>query len=86
MPNYANRHGFSKHKPALPLYTEEDARAVLTHLAPIPSNRIIVCPAAARSGFDAPVISWSGFGTAGLGRNHDCLLRRSWPIRRRHHG
>lgn len=33
---FANRHGFSKHKPALPLYTEEDARAVLTHLAPIP--------------------------------------------------
>lgn len=33
---YANRHGFSKHKPALPLYTEEDARTVLTHLAPIP--------------------------------------------------
>ena len=32
---FANRHGFSKHKPALPLYTEEDARAVLTHLAPI---------------------------------------------------
>lgn len=23
--DYANRHGFSKHKPALPLYTEEDA-------------------------------------------------------------
>ncbi len=23
---FANRHGFSKHKPALPLYTEEDAR------------------------------------------------------------
>ena len=33
---FANRHGFSKHKPALPLYTEEDARAALPHLAPIP--------------------------------------------------
>jgi metallo-beta-lactamase family protein len=32
---FANRHGFSKHKPALPLYTEEDARAVLSHLVPI---------------------------------------------------
>ena len=32
---FANRHGFSKHKPALPLYTEEDARAVLSHLMPI---------------------------------------------------
>ena len=26
---YANRHGFSKHKPALPLYTEADARVAL---------------------------------------------------------
>ncbi len=32
---FANRHGFSKHKPALPLYTEEDARAALKHLMPI---------------------------------------------------
>jgi metallo-beta-lactamase family protein len=29
---FANRHGYSKHKPALPLYTEEDARTALTHL------------------------------------------------------
>jgi metallo-beta-lactamase family protein len=27
---YANRHGFSKHKPALPLYTEAEARACLS--------------------------------------------------------
>jgi metallo-beta-lactamase family protein len=32
---FANRHRFSKHKPALPLYTENDARAALKHLAPI---------------------------------------------------
>jgi len=29
---FANRHGFSKHKPALPLYTELDARACLRQL------------------------------------------------------
>ena len=28
---YANRHGFSKHHPALPLYTQEDAERALTH-------------------------------------------------------
>jgi metallo-beta-lactamase family protein len=28
---YANRKGFSKHHPALPLYTEEDARRALVH-------------------------------------------------------
>ena len=31
---FANRKGFSKHKPALPLYTEEDARNVLAQLEP----------------------------------------------------
>ncbi|HEY7674825.1 MAG TPA: MBL fold metallo-hydrolase [Burkholderiales bacterium] len=32
---YANRRGFSKHKPALPLYTEADARRALGSFAPI---------------------------------------------------
>ena len=31
---YANRHGFSKHKPALPLYTEEDAKRCLRYFKP----------------------------------------------------
>ncbi|CAM2144158.1 metallo-beta-lactamase family protein [Paraburkholderia tropica] len=31
---FANRHGYSKHKPALPLYTLEDAEAALRLLAP----------------------------------------------------
>jgi len=33
---YANRHNFSKHKPALPLYTMKDAEAVLPHLEAVP--------------------------------------------------
>ena len=32
---YANRRGFSKHHPALPLYTEADARRALTQFRPI---------------------------------------------------
>lgn len=32
--DYANRHGHSRHKPALPLYTEEDARTCLNYLEP----------------------------------------------------
>jgi metallo-beta-lactamase family protein len=32
---FANRHGFSKHKPALPLYDAEDARRALRQLAPM---------------------------------------------------
>jgi len=32
---YANRHGYSKHHPALPLYTEDDARRSLKFFAPV---------------------------------------------------
>ena len=31
----ANRHGYSTHHPALPLYTEDDAQRALTHLHPV---------------------------------------------------
>jgi metallo-beta-lactamase family protein len=33
---YANRHGFSKHRTALPLYTEQDAERSLSRLTPVP--------------------------------------------------
>ena len=33
--NYANRHGFSKHSPALPLYSEADALRALKCFAPV---------------------------------------------------
>jgi metallo-beta-lactamase family protein len=36
---FANRHGFSKHKPALPLYDEADARKALKQLAPMPFDQ-----------------------------------------------
>ncbi len=32
---YANRYGYSKHSPALPLYTRKDAELALGHLAPV---------------------------------------------------
>lgn len=33
--DFANRHHYSRHKPALPLYTEEDARRALHYLKPV---------------------------------------------------
>jgi metallo-beta-lactamase family protein len=36
---YANKRGYSKHAPALPLYTEEDARNALRQLSPIAFER-----------------------------------------------
>ena len=44
---YANRHGFSKHKPALPLYTEQEAERVLARLKPVLFHRSIGLPAGA---------------------------------------
>lgn len=35
---FANRHGFSKHRPALPLYTQKDAEAALESFEPIDFN------------------------------------------------
>src|SRR5919198_1518464 len=36
--DYRNRHGLTKHDPALPLYTEDDARETLTRLKGIPNT------------------------------------------------
>lgn len=44
--DYRNRHKLTKHDPALPLYTEEDAKATLELLRPVSNNgeRIKVAP------------------------------------------
>lgn len=44
---FANRHGFSRHKPALPLYTEQDARAALGLLKPAAFDRDTSLPGGA---------------------------------------
>lgn len=38
---FANRHGFSKHHPALPLYTRKDAEACLAQLSPVPFGKAL---------------------------------------------
>jgi metallo-beta-lactamase family protein len=37
---FANRKGYSKHKPALPLYTQDDALACLKQLEPVPFDTV----------------------------------------------
>jgi metallo-beta-lactamase family protein len=39
--NYANRHKSSRHHPALPLYSEEDARHALTFFRPVESGQTV---------------------------------------------
>jgi metallo-beta-lactamase family protein len=92
---FANRHGFSKHSPARPLYTEEDARAALERLRPValPSD-IAVCPGVAASysraghllGAASIRIEAHGEGGSGsilfsgdLGRARDPLMRAPDP-------
>lgn len=50
---FANKRGFSKHHPALPLYTEEDAAEALTRFRPSPFNKKI----SIGKGLDAQFIS-----------------------------
>ena len=40
---HANRYGWSKHAPALPLYTRADAQVALARLAPVPLDREWEC-------------------------------------------
>jgi metallo-beta-lactamase family protein len=83
---FANRHGFSKHKPALPLYTIEDARAALGHLKPIPFDQERKLPAGVTMrlrrtghilGAGSVQLDWAGITTVfsgDLGRYEDPIM------------
>ncbi|WBY01323.1 MBL fold metallo-hydrolase [Ramlibacter tataouinensis] len=84
---FANRHGFSKHHPALPLYTEDDARRVLRQLRrtpfhsvfePIPGVRVQFIPAGHILGAASVHVQWDGGSvlfSGDLGRDEDILMR-----------
>lgn len=48
---FANRHGYSQHSPAAPLYTEEDARASLKQFATVPFGTDVSVAAGLRARF-----------------------------------
>jgi len=90
----ANRRGYSKHKPALPLYTEQDAEAALQHLVtvayghefePARGLRVRLAPAGhilgaatVRVSDGRVTLAFSG----DLGRSHDSIMRPPEPIAR----
>ena len=88
---YANRHRFSKHSPALPLYTESDAAAALERLHPVALPSQIALSAGMRASFSraghllgaASVLLESGaeriLFSGDLGRTHDPLMRAPAP-------
>ena len=49
---YANRKGYSKHTPALPLYTEDEATRVLQQFAPLPFGVVMTWRRISGSPFD----------------------------------
>jgi len=58
----ANREGYTKHAPALPLFTEEDAYQALTHLQPVGYDRPVPVTGAATLSFaDAGHLLGSAF-------------------------
>lgn len=82
---YANKRGFSKHSPALPLYTQEDAQAALALLQPVAFDegfrlgglRIQLSPAGHMLG--AACVRVEGDGTnvsfsGDVGRPNDALM------------
>lgn len=84
--DFANRHGFSKHHPALPLYTEQDAQAALRHFTsrefdegfePVPGVRVQLRRAGHLLGAASVRVEWEGRSilfSGDLGRAHDVLM------------
>lgn len=91
---YANRRGFSKHKPALPLYTEEDAKRALPRLKPVASERDVELGAGLSFRFlpaghilGAAMVTLHHAGTSilfsgDLGRANDLLMPPPTTVRR----
>jgi metallo-beta-lactamase family protein len=85
--DFANRHGHSRHRPALPLYTEDDARAALkrfkvlsfdTGHSPWPGWTWRLRRAGHILGAASVHVAWSGGGvlfSGDLGRDDDVLMR-----------
>ena len=84
--DFANRHGYSKHHPALPLYTEQDAQAALRRYTsrefdegfePIPGVRVQLRLAGHLLGAASVRVEWEGRAilfSGDLGRAHDVLM------------
>jgi len=85
--DFANRHGHSKHKPALPLYTEDDAREALKRFEVVPFDETQapwtgwswrLCRAGHILGAASVRIAWASGSilfSGDLGRGDDLVMR-----------
>ena len=88
---FANRHGFSKHAPALPLYTEAEGRRALEHFKahafgdsfePVPGLHVHFNPAGHILGAASAMVraeTGSILFSGDLGRSDDLLMRPPAP-------
>lgn len=88
----ANRYGYSKHKPALPLYGVRDAERALEHFSPAPVHQPMPLPGGASLvlrraghilGAATAEISWEGrkvVFSGDLGRYDDPMMRDPEPV------
>ncbi len=91
---FANRHDFSKHKPALPLFTEADARAALARLKPVSFDEALPVPGGATLRFRhaghilgaaTAQLNWNGTTivfSGDLGRYGDATMLDPAPVPR----
>ena len=89
---FANRHGFSKHKPALPLYTAEDATRILGYIKPLAFDQSHQVPGGANARFRhaghilgaaSVELSWDGTTivfSGDLGRYDDATMLDPAPV------
>lgn len=88
---YANRKGFSKHHPALPLYDEQEAVAALKRIEPhdfgkpfepLPGVQVRLQRAGHIVGAASVHVSWGGHRlllSGDLGRSHDLVMKPPEP-------
>ena len=91
---YANRRQFSKHKPALPLYTEADADRALRRLEPLPSGQVAALADGMQlrfrraghilgaSSVELTTANTTVLFSGDLGRPDDLIMREPEPIAR----
>lgn len=91
---FANRHNYSKHKPALPLYTQEDAERVLEALVPIAFDETQALPGGGQFllrrmghilGAASVELNWEGrrvVFSGDIGRFNDDLMLDPVPVER----
>ena len=89
--DFANRHGFSKHAPALPLYTRQDALDCLRHIKavpwgrsfqPIPQWQVTLQPAGHILGASSVLLEVAGrriLFSGDLGRSDDSIMNPPAP-------